>query len=86
MLTSANCCVDIETVALHEIGHTLGLLHSRETDSVMAPTVSRGQTKRALHLDDLIQLRALYVKNAEEWKNGLENVSHGKLGCYCTVL
>jgi hypothetical protein len=51
---------DIETVALHEIGHTLGLLHNGIRDSVMFPSVSTNSTKRTLHPDDLRALRSLY--------------------------
>jgi predicted Zn-dependent protease len=51
---------DIETVALHEIGHILGLQHSSVAGSVMFPTVSSNFTKRALTADDLGGIRALY--------------------------
>jgi hypothetical protein len=52
---------DVETVALHEIGHTLGLLHSDVPGSVMFPSVSAGITKRALTEDDLQGIRSLYA-------------------------
>ena len=51
---------DIETVALHEIGHTLGLLHSNDPNAVMAPTVADNTTKRRLQRDDLVGIRRLY--------------------------
>jgi hypothetical protein len=51
---------DIETVALHEIGHILGLQHSNVAGSVMFPTVSSNSTKRALTADDLGGVRELY--------------------------
>ncbi len=51
---------DVETVALHEIGHILGLLHSDVAGSVMFPTVSSNSTKRALTADDLSGIRKLY--------------------------
>jgi len=51
---------DIETVALHEIGHTLGLLHSDDPNAVMAPTVADNLLKRRLGRDDLVGIRRLY--------------------------
>jgi hypothetical protein len=51
---------DIETVALHEIGHLLGLLHTDVSGSVMFPTVSANSTLRRLQSDDLAGIRALY--------------------------
>ncbi|KEF62152.1 uncharacterized protein A1O9_00124 [Exophiala aquamarina CBS 119918] len=51
---------DIETVALHEIGHTLGLLHSDDPNAIMAPTVADNVTKRRLGRDDLVGIRRLY--------------------------
>lgn len=51
---------DIETVALHEFGHILGLQHSNVAGSVMFPTVSSNSTKRALTADDLGGIHDLY--------------------------
>jgi len=51
---------DIETVALHEIGHLLGLMHTDVSGSVMFPTVSANSTLRSLQSDDLAGIRALY--------------------------
>jgi len=51
--------IDIETVALHEIGHCLGLLHEPGVrDAVMFPSYSG--IRRALNDDDLEGLRSLY--------------------------
>ena len=52
--------LDIETVALHELGHLLGLAHSDVPGSVMWPTVSTNYTLRTLQPDDLAAIRALY--------------------------
>jgi peptidoglycan hydrolase-like protein with peptidoglycan-binding domain len=49
---------DTETVALHEIGHLLGLSHSTVPGSVMFPTY--GGQRRALSADDINGIRALY--------------------------
>lgn len=51
---------DLETVALHEIGHLLGLAHSSEEDAIMYPYISSGVTKLDLHHDDIHGIRALY--------------------------
>ncbi|XP_076904055.1 metalloendoproteinase 5-MMP-like [Bidens hawaiensis] len=50
---------DIETVALHEIGHLLGLGHSQYRNAIMWATISTGVSKE-LTLDDIRGLRALY--------------------------
>jgi len=50
--------VDVETVALHEIGHLLGLNHSPVVGSVMFASYS-GE-RRALSADDIAGIRALY--------------------------
>lgn len=51
---------DVETVALHELGHILGLAHSNVNGSVMFPSVSSNFTKRALTQDDIDGVRSLY--------------------------
>jgi hypothetical protein len=50
---------DIETVALHEIGHCLGLQHEPgEEDAVMYPSYEG--IRRELHKDDLAGIQSLY--------------------------
>ncbi|KAJ2894166.1 peptidoglycan binding protein [Zalerion maritima] len=51
---------DIETVALHEIGHILGMYHSEVPTAVMAPTVAPGVMKTSLTADDVAGIKALY--------------------------
>lgn len=51
--------IDMETVALHEIGHLLGLEHSSVEGAVMYPSVSDGMTKD-LHGDDVQGIKELY--------------------------
>ncbi|KAI3700809.1 hypothetical protein L2E82_45447 [Cichorium intybus] len=50
---------DIETVALHEIGHLLGLDHSQFPSAIMWASFPSGVTK-GLSSDDIQGLRALY--------------------------
>ncbi|KAA8548045.1 hypothetical protein F0562_004694 [Nyssa sinensis] len=51
--------LDIETVALHEIGHLLGLEHSSVQNTIMFPTINPGVAK-GLHGDDIHGIRVLY--------------------------
>ncbi|MGR7025709.1 RICIN domain-containing protein [Geodermatophilus sp. URMC 62] len=51
---------DVETVALHEIGHILGLSHSTVAGSVMWPTIAANSTVRVLAPDDIEGIRRLY--------------------------
>ncbi|MGW3353724.1 RICIN domain-containing protein [Nonomuraea rubra] len=57
---AASGAYDVETVALHEIGHILGLQHSAVPGAVMFPTVSSNTTLRALTADDIEGARRLY--------------------------
>jgi|GEM_PF-1861042 hypothetical protein len=51
---------DVETIALHEVGHILGLAHSSVSGAVMFPTVSANSTNRVLAPDDIEGVRRLY--------------------------
>lgn len=51
--------IDLETVALHEIGHLLGLGHSSIPQALMYPEINPGTTK-GLHGDDIQGIKVLY--------------------------
>ncbi|XP_051117350.1 metalloendoproteinase 1-like [Andrographis paniculata] len=51
---------DMETVAIHEIGHLLGLGHSPDQSAIMYPTIPPGITK-GLGKDDIKGIEALYA-------------------------
>ncbi|KAE9452860.1 hypothetical protein C3L33_15242, partial [Rhododendron williamsianum] len=50
---------ELETVALHEIGHLLGLGHSSVPDAIMYASIGQGVAK-GLHGDDIQGIKALY--------------------------
>ncbi|XWS08069.1 hypothetical protein CRYUN_Cryun41cG0046600 [Craigia yunnanensis] len=53
--------IDLESVAVHEIGHLLGLQHSLLPNAVMYAYFDSGITKRKLQGDDVHGIRALYA-------------------------
>lgn len=55
--------IDLESVALHEIGHSLGLNHITVANSVML-AVYNG-SRRALGADDIAGIRSIYGQNVE---------------------
>lgn len=65
---AAQGAFDIETVALHEIGHIVGLAHSSVPGAVMLPTISSNSIKRSLTQDDIDGFRQLYpVSTRADW-------------------
>ncbi|KAL7153395.1 hypothetical protein ABFS83_04G165900 [Erythranthe nasuta] len=51
--------IDLQTVALHELGHALGLDHSMIFKAVMFPTIYQGERK-GIHKDDIDGIKKLY--------------------------
>lgn len=62
-VTSSSTAVDLESVAVHEIGHLLGLGHSSVEDAIMYPTISSGTRKVELASDDIQGVQDLYGSN-----------------------
>ncbi|KZV27082.1 metalloendoprotein 1-like [Dorcoceras hygrometricum] len=55
--------VDLESVAVHEIGHLLGLGHSSVEEAIMYPSIRSGVRKVELANDDITGIQELYGSN-----------------------
>ena len=68
--------LDIETFALHELGHVLGLGDVTNTTPVMYEKISLGERQRALETDDINGMKAIYglvltePNSSETWNVG----------------
>ncbi|KAK8517087.1 hypothetical protein V6N13_092371 [Hibiscus sabdariffa] len=51
---------DLLSATMHEIGHTLGLMHIYNRDAVMYPTLDYGTIKRELSQEDIDRIQSLY--------------------------
>ena len=51
---------DVQTIVLHEIGHSVGLDHSGNSNAVMYAYAYTNTTKRSLHSDDINGVQSIY--------------------------
>ncbi|KAJ0539247.1 putative envelysin [Helianthus annuus] len=63
--SKSKVAVDLESVATHEIGHVLGLAHSKVKGAVMYPSLSPRSKKVDLKVDDVVGIQALYGSNPD---------------------
>ena len=59
----------------HEIGHTVGILHSEVKESLMYARRSR-YAKAKLHQDDIDAIQALYGKYNDKRNNLVSKIFH----------
>ncbi|KAL6351328.1 hypothetical protein AAG906_035120 [Vitis piasezkii] len=61
--SSISSAIDLESVAVHEIGHLLGLGHSSVEEAIMYPTITSRTKKVELASDDIQGIQELYGSN-----------------------
>uniref|UniRef100_A0ACD6ANS8 Uncharacterized protein n=1 Tax=Avena sativa TaxID=4498 RepID=A0ACD6ANS8_AVESA len=64
-VASSEAAVDLESVAVHEIGHLLGLGHSSVEGAIMYPTITSRTRKVDLASDDVVGIQSLYGGNPD---------------------
>ncbi|KAI9111524.1 hypothetical protein K1719_017214 [Acacia pycnantha] len=74
--STLSTAVDLESVAVHEIGHLLGLGHSSVAEAIMYPTISSRTRKVSLADDDIQGIQQLYGSNPNY--NGSTTVTTSK--------
>ncbi|KAL9372902.1 hypothetical protein Peur_035146 [Populus x canadensis] len=84
--SSLTTAVDLESVAVHEIGHLLGLGHSSVEESIMYPTISSRTKKVELADDDIQGIQVLYGSNPSYNGSSTTSVQEketGSSGAHC---
>ncbi|XP_031623107.1 matrix metalloproteinase-2-like [Contarinia nasturtii] len=61
--SNLNDGVDFTSVAIHELGHSLGLAHSPIFSSIMFPYYKGPEESKELGYDDILAMYELYIKN-----------------------
>ncbi|MFS8029528.1 putative matrilysin [Helianthus anomalus] len=74
--SGSDTAMDLESVAVHEIGHLLGLGHSSVENAIMFPTIASGMRKIELDRDDVEGIQELYGSNPGS--NGTTGPSFGE--------
>jgi|UniRef100_A0A2N9EBQ6 hypothetical protein len=74
--SSVTSAVDLESVAVHEIGHLLGLGHSSVEDAIMYPSISSRTRKVELVQDDVTGIQELYGANPSYNASSTPSASH----------
>ncbi|XP_031493337.1 metalloendoproteinase 2-MMP-like [Nymphaea colorata] len=64
ILLSTEDSYDVQSVALHEIGHLLGLGHSTLPEAIMYPTLDSQTRKVELDDDDIAGIDAMYPRSS----------------------
>ncbi|KAF3772261.1 Metalloendoproteinase 2-MMP [Nymphaea thermarum] len=55
---------DLQSIAVHEIGHLLGLDHSTIPEAIMYPTLDSQARKVELHGDDIARINIMYPRSS----------------------